>query len=186
MTESRKKSLREMFTAAGALMLIAGVITAALAGTNALTMSAIQKRQEEEATAARRQVMDADSFEERTLSSDDGDVRYYVGVRDGAEVGYVFTVTTTGKSAGLTVMTGITADGAVSGVVVTENEETAGYVDKVIGDGLLDRLQGQTDAAGIQAVDGTSTATKTSDGIKRGVAQAMTYYEAAVKGGATG
>ncbi len=184
MTESRKKSLRDIFTAAGALMLIAGLVTAALAGTNALTTSAIQKRQEEEANAARRQVMDADSFEARTLAWETDEVTYYVGTKDGATVGYVFTVVTTGKSAGLTVMTGITSDGAVSGVVVTENEETAGYVDKVVGDGLLDRLKGQTDVAGIQAVDGTSTATKTSDGIKRGVEQAMTYYQAAVRGGA--
>lgn len=184
MTENRKKTMRDIVTAAGALMLIAGIVTAALAGTNALTASTIQKRQEEEANAARRQVMEADDFEERTLVGDDGDVTYYVGLKDGTEIGYVFTITTTGKSAGLTVMTGIAVDGTVSGVVVTENAETAGYVDKVVGDGLLDRLQGQTDTAGIQGVDATSTATKTSNGIKRAAEQAMTYYQTYLRGGA--
>ena len=54
---------KDILVSAGALMVIAGVVTAALAGTNALTEGVIARRAEETENAARRQVIDADSFE---------------------------------------------------------------------------------------------------------------------------
>lgn len=88
-------------------------------------------------------------------------------------MGYVFTASVTGKSAGLVVMTGITAEGTISGVKVTEENETAGYVDKVTKGGLLDAFSGKNAAPLTlgKDVDGVSQATKTSKGITDGVNQ---------------
>lgn len=163
---------------AAVLMIIAGVVTAALAGVNLLTEAAIETRAKETENAARRQVIEADAFEEKTLAAETGDIVYCEAYQEGALVGYVFTVSSSGKSSGLVVMTGLSADGTVTGIAITENNETAGYVDKVIGDGLLDRIKAQNSTQ----VDVTSNATRTSQGILRGVEQAKAYYEQITKG----
>lgn len=180
---------KDILVSAGALMVIAGVVTAALAGTNALTEGVIARRAEETENAARRQVIDADSFEKASLTDEGEEVVYYIAQKDGATVGYVFTTVTTGKSSGLTVMTGLDAEGTVTGVQVTADNETAGYVDKVTDGGLLDAFKGQNAPGGFvlgETVDGVSQATKTSRGVVSGVNLAVRYYETYLKGGEPG
>ncbi len=176
-----KKIWKDTAVAAAALAIIAGGVTAALAGTNALTAGTIAARNEEAENQARLQVIDADDFEKRTLAGDEGEeVVYYEALRDGETVGYVFTVSTTGKSAGLTVMTGISADGKITGVTVTDDNETAGYVDKVKDGGLFEGFQDKAVPDGGfvlgEDVDGVSQATKTSRGVTDGVNRAAAYY----------
>lgn len=173
------KNIKGIVVSSLALALIAGIVTAALAGTNALTEDTIAARDEATATAARLQVLEADSFEKQLMTVDGAEVEYYVGIQDGATVGYVFTAESTGKSAGLKVMTGIRRDGTISGVAVTSDNETAGYVDKVEKSGLLTALQGKNAKAlefGVD-VDGVSQATKTSKGIVNAVNQAIAYFD---------
>lgn len=182
-------NIKEILVSAGALMVIAGVVTAALAGTNALTEGVIARRAEETENATRRQVIDADSFEKATLTDEGEEVVYYLAQKDGATVGYVFTTVTTGKSSGLTVMTGLDTAGTVTGVQVTADNETAGYVDKVVNGGLLDAMKGQNVPDGFvlgETADGVSQATKTSRGIVSGVNLAVHYYETYLKGGDQG
>lgn len=175
-----KAKLLSVVSAALALAVIAGGITALLAGTDMLTRDTIAARSEQAATEARQLVLTADSFEEATVTVDGGEVVYHKGIKDGAAVGYVFSVSGSGKSAGLVVMTGVDMDGTVTGVAVTENNETAGYVDKVEKAGLLAAMVGRSSTDGVDTV---SQATKTSKGILNGVEQALAIYEA-VKGGA--
>lgn len=177
-----KKQLKDILVSTLALAVIAGGVTAALAGTNALTAGTIARRTAETENAARQQVIDADDFEKHTL--EDG-TAYYTALRDGELMGYVFTVTTTGKSSGLTVMTGIGTDGVITGVKVTDDNETAGYVDKVVKGGLLDAFGGkeaQPFTVGGN-VDGVSQATKTSKGIADGVTKAAALYQQITEGG---
>ncbi|MCI8553963.1 MAG: FMN-binding protein [Clostridiales bacterium] len=176
--------IKDIAVSAAALMVIGGAVTAALAGTNALTAGTIADRMAETENAARLQVIDADSFEEQTLDDGGTSIVYYRAVKDGQTAGYVFTTVTTGKSGGLTVMTGLRTDGTVSGVMVTSDNETAGYVDKVRKAGLLDSFKGREAAAGFrlgETVDGVSQATKTSRGIIEGVDKAARLFEACRK-----
>lgn len=179
-----KNKIKDILLSAVALMLIAGLTTAALAVTNTLTADTIAARNEAAETAARQQVIDADAFEKKTL----GEITYYIALRDGQTVGYVFTAVTTGKSAGLTVMTGIAADGTVTGVAVTDDNETAGYVDKVRDGGLLDAFVGKAAERFTlgEDIDGISQATKTSKGVTDGVDQAVAWYQAIKEGEARG
>ena len=179
------KHWKDILISAMALMLITGVVTAALAGTNALTADAIAKRVEETENAARLEVMDAERFEKATVQVDKVAQEYYVAYRADAVVGYVFTTVASGKSAGLTVLTGISVDGTITGVIVTEDNETAGYVDKVNKEGLLTELKGKP-AVALQMgadVDAVSGATKTSKGVVTAVNQAIAAYQVIVKGG---
>ena len=178
------KRLKEILICALALMLISGVVTAALAGTNALTKDEIQRQNDEIATAARLEVMKADSFEKATVTVSGEKTEYYKAVSNGAVTGYVFTAQSAGKSAGLTVMTGISKDGKITGVKVTEQNETAGYVDKVIKAGFLQSFEGQPAVElklGSQ-VDAVSQATKTSSGICKAVNKAIAAYQAVKEG----
>lgn len=171
--------LKDIGRSSGMLALIAGVVAAALAGTNALTKDTIAQRSEQAANEARLQVIDADAFTAATLATEDGEVAYYVAVQNDQTVGYVFTATVSGKSSGLVVMTGIDTAGAITGVAVTENNETAGYVDKVTDGGLLDAFAGKAADGALTLgldVDSVSQATKTSKGVLDGVNAAIAYY----------
>lgn len=173
------KSFRDILISALALMLIAGIVTAALAGTNALTKDTIAERTAEIENAARLEVIDATEFKRATLQSDGKDVVYYAAKKDGAVVGYVFTASSVGKSSGLMVMTGISAEGKITGVKITEDNETAGYVDKIVKSGFLKALEGLDTVQAVDGVDAVSQATKTSNGVRKAVEQAMNWYQTA-------
>lgn len=175
------KSLKDILISAVALTVIAGCITAALAGTNMLTADTIAKRTEEIENAARLQVMDAQTFEEH--QSADGSFAYHVAKKDDAMVGYVFVTESAGKSAGLTVMTGIDQDGVITGVIITADNETAGYVDKIEEAKLPEQFVGKSAeklALGTD-VDAVSQATKTSKGVVNAVNLAIERYQTVVK-----
>ncbi len=182
------KNLKEILISSAALMLIAAVVTAALAGTNALTKDTIAKQTEETETAARMEVIEADSFVQGAVSVDGKEQVYYTAYANDAVVGYVFTTESVGKSAGLTVMTGISKSGTITGVKVTDDNETAGYVDKVIKAGFLAAIAGKP-AKEMKVdtdVDAVSQATKTSSGICKAVNQAIVAYQAIKEGGTNG
>ncbi len=176
-----KQSWRDILVSTVALTVIAATVTAALSATNALTADKIQQQTEETENAARLAVIQADEFQAAVLTADGTEVTYYTACENGETVGYVFTATAAGKSSGLTVMTGISADGTITGVKITDDNETAGYVDKVMKSGYLDKLVGHR-AVPITDVDAVSQATKTSNGVRKAVDQAIAWYQL-VKGG---
>lgn len=182
------KNLKEILISAAALMLIATVVTAALAGTNALTKDTIAKLTEEIETAARMEVIDADTFVKDTVTVGGQEQVYYTAYAGKTLVGYVFTTESVGKSAGLMVMTGISQSGTITGVKVTDDNETAGYVNKVTKAGLLDSFVGKpAKELKLDAdVDAVSQATKTSAGICKAVNGAIAGYQAIKEGGANG
>lgn len=183
---SGKFDIKEIVVSTVMLAVITGAMTAALAYTNKITAPAISAITEQAEIKSRQQVIDAESFEKRTLEHDGRQITYYDAVKDGSVVGYVFTVSSTGKSSGLVVMTGISKNGGITGVTVTDDNETAGYVDKVRKAGLLGRFSGKSAAGKLELgvdIDGVSQATKTSKGITDGVNKAVEYYSTYLKEG---
>ncbi len=168
--------VKEILVSTFALCVIAACVTGALAATNALTAGTIAARTEEIENAARSQVIEADEFNKQTQD----DFAYYIAVKDGAEVGFVFTTVGTGKSSGLTVMVGISNVGNITGVKITADNETAGYVDKVEKAGLLDSFKGKPAKPMVlnTDVDAVSQATKTSKGVLAAVNEAVAQFEA--------
>jgi len=171
------RNLKSIAGSALMLTLICGVVVAALAATNLLTADTIAASEAAATKEACLTVLpSAETFEAVSEIQADGVQEVYEGkAGDGTTTGYVVKTSTVGKASGLVVMTGIDMNGTVCGVQVVSDGETAGYVDTVKKGGLLDRLTGITgDAA---SVDGVSQATKTSNGIKKGVQLALTVFE---------
>ena len=168
------KKLTSVIISAVALTLIAGVATAALAATNALTKDRIAENNARAADEARRKVFqEAETFQEESFEYDGNTVVYHVALKGDEPIGYVFTAKSRGKSSGMMVMTAVNTDGSVHGVSVTENNETAGYISKVESKGLFAAFVGKNTTDG---VDSVSQATKTSKGVIAGVETALTYY----------
>ncbi len=179
------KRVKDILVSTVTLTLIGALCAAALAATNLLTKDRIAERQAAKDEAARQTVLTAAAFEEATLTEADGDtVTYFVGKdADGAAVGYVFTASTQGKNTGMVVLTGVDTHGAITGVEITEDNETAGYINKIKKGGLTDRMIGKTT---VDTTDKISQATKTSAGVKAGVQQALDWYQLIKEGGEQG
>ncbi|MBR5134852.1 MAG: FMN-binding protein [Clostridia bacterium] len=174
-----RDSIKPILIAALTLAVITAVVVAALGLTDLLTRDTIAAQSEKATNEACQAFFENATFGEAALPASgawpEGVVAVYEAKRDGAVVGYVVKTSTTGKASGLEVMTGIGIDGAVVGVSVVNDGETAGYVKSVTEGGLLDRLKGVKGDA--SAVEGVSQATKTSNGIKEGVSLALAVYE---------
>lgn len=116
-----KLNLKEILAPTAVLVVICIVVSAALAGTNLLTKDKIAEQQAMKSESSRRLVLStAESFE----SQDNG--TYYTGVANGKTVGYVFETSAKGYGGDVNVMTGISADGEITGVVILSHSETPG------------------------------------------------------------
>lgn len=114
-----KITAKDILKPALILFVICLVVTALLAGTNLLTKDKIAEQSALEAEQSRKVVLsDADSFEEA-----DG---YYIGKANNETVGYVFQTEAKGYGGAVKVMTGISADGQITGIVILEHSETPG------------------------------------------------------------
>ena len=170
------------------LFIICVAVSAALAGTNLLTRDRIAQLEAENAEASRKIVLpQADTHE----SQEDG--AYYTGMAGGERAGYVFETGASGYGGTVTVMTGINAEGNITGVVILSHNETPGlganakkpsFLDQYLQpapEGGLSVIKYQTPAQGqIEAMTG---ATITTNAVTNAVNQAIEqYYQ--VKGGA--
>lgn len=176
------RNVKSIIAAVLTLTIITAAVVAALGLTDLLTKDIIAKQAADATTQACKTVMPtADEFIGMDVSalsegtSSRGVLAVYKAKKGETVCGYVVKTSTNGKSSGLEVMTGIDMNGAVVGVEVLSNGETAGYVDTVTKGGLLDRLKGVQGSA--SSVDAVSQATKTSNGIKDGVSLALQVYK---------
>ena len=123
------------------LFAIATLVTVLLFLTNSVTEAQIAENQRQADIVSRKEVLpEADDFEEATVDIDGVTYTYYVAT-NGA--GYVFSGSNKGYGGDVVSMTGITSDGQIAGVKVTEQSETAGLGAKWAG----------TDAAGQEKRD---------------------------------
>ena len=114
----------------------------------------------------------------------------YRAVSGGEQIGYVAEVTSSGFGGALSMVVGLDMDGAVTGVSVTDNSETANIGTKVVNDqAVLDRFIGMshedgeiTVNSGSNRFDGISGATVSSKGVTAGVNTALSAV-AEQKGG---
>lgn len=114
-----KLDAKEILKPALLLFVICVCITALLAGTNKLTAAKIAQNAVENEEASRQTVLpDADEFK----TEDD----CAVGYKDGEVIGYVYVTSAKGYGGDVQIMTGITTDGTISGVVVLDHDETPG------------------------------------------------------------
>ena len=149
------------------LIAICAVMAILLALTNAVTAPVIKQNQDAAANEALLVVMpEGEGFEKMDISG------YTLPstvteVYKEAKGGYVITLTTAGYGSGLIVMCGISPDGTVTGAVCLGSTETLGY-EKTFGENFTGK-----DAAGVDAIDTISGATKTTAAYKNAVKDAL-------------
>lgn len=186
------KVMKSIVMPALILTLICGVITAALAGTNLLTKDRIAELAEQSAAEARKQVLSAaQDFEEL---QQDGSVYYAGKDSSGETVGYVFTTSSKGYGGAVEVMTGISADGKVSGVVLLDQNETPGLGQKATQSWFTDRYLKDVPDSGFTVKKGSASAdneieaitgaTITSRAVTNAVNEAVDLYHQITEGGA--
>ena len=149
------------------LVAICFVMAILLAVTNALTAPVIEQAQNAAANAALLEVMpNGEGF--RSIEFDAEKLPKTIKeVYTEKNGGYVFKLETTGYGTGMILMCGINADGTVSGVVCLGSSETLGY-EKTYGESFTGK-----DAAGVDAVDTVSGATKTTAAYKNAIKDAF-------------
>ena len=160
------------------------VISAALAATYGVAAPRIEARAIADANAARQELLpEADSFtayEGALWASDDGKVEVTeVSVADNKS-GVVMTVVTTSFGGKLTEMVGIGADGAITGVKVTDHADTPGVGTKAHTADHLATYKGLSELADISAKKmnmHVSGASVSSNGVHYGIYGALKQFE---------
>ncbi len=180
------------------LLLCCLVVAAALGGVNAITKDKIAAINWENTQKAMQAVV-ADpantTFSEEALENTEAmtaaaasaggtlDSVYEVLV-GGENAGYAIKVVASGSQGSIEMMVGVDASGAVTGVSIVDNAETAGIGSKVMnnealsnGTGVLDQFIGKSAADGTLAVgtnvDAISGATVSTKGVTTGVNAAL-------------
>ena len=171
------------------LFLICVIVAAALAGTNLLTKDKIAEQALVKAEESRKLALStADSFEPVT---EDG---CYVGKSGGEIVGYVFETSAKGYGGDVDVMTGISLDGKITGVILLDHEETPGLGANAekeefraqflqdVPETVLKLVKYQAPQPGeVEAMTGASM---TSRAVMNAVNEAIAQYRSITKGGA--
>lgn len=174
------------------LVIIALVTSILLVGTNQVTKDKIAQLQIEADNASRQEVLpEADSFDDGMSVEVDGTEYTYWTAANGA--GYVFSTQYKGYGGAVVVMTGITSDGQIAGVKITEQNETPGLGQKALDPSFREQyvkaipdggfVVTKTGAASDSEIDAISGATITSRAVTNSVNQAIAVYNT-ITGGA--
>ncbi|MBQ9953710.1 MAG: FMN-binding protein [Clostridia bacterium] len=147
---------------------ICSVITLLLAATNFITAPIVEKNQAASANQALLEVFpQGKGFEAMDLSSFELPATVTEVYKESEAKGYVVKLTTTGYGTGMVIMCGVDASGMVTGAVCLSSNETLSK-EKTYGESFADK-----DAAGVEAVEIISGATKTTEAYKNAVKDAL-------------
>ena len=173
------------------ITLVAGLL---LGGTYVITKEPTEAQAIEAAQAARKAVLDADSFEQMDLAEVSANEEYasvtdiYIG-KDAAGnvVGATIQMSAKGFNPGIALTVGISADGTISGVNIGENEETPGLGARATEEAFYGQYAGQKadgnlvvekNGAGDGRIQAIAGATITSRGVTEAVNLAARCYAA--------
>lgn len=156
----KNKTFKEIAVPAIMLFVIAAICTALLAGTNLLTKDKIAEIAVQAENEAKAAVITADSFSDALEITADGKTyTYYEATNsDGTVTGYVIAITTKSYGGDLACMVGISADEKITGVEITEINDTAGLGMKAQNEDFLKQYFGKS--AGIKVNKNTSSDTE--------------------------
>ena len=176
------------------LVIICVVTTALLAITNFVSAPIIEKNQEASATATRKELLtDADSFtsvDTNLQTSEDQSAKVTEVYQADNGSGYVITVVTKSFGGDLTMMVGLSSDGSITGVKVTDSSDTPGVGSKDAQPDYLAQYDGlsqltsedvkketstTSDGAAFQYITGASVS---GSAIHKGVYLALEQYKA--------
>lgn len=168
--------LKDIIRLGGILCMITLIITLALAGANYLTKDRIADNNIQKEIMARREVIDADSFDPLTKS-------IYAAKKAGKTQGYCVNVAPKGYGGDIRMIVGVDTEGTVTGVKIISHSETAGLGARVRESTFIDQFKGKTSAALGENIDAISGATVSSRAVTEGVNDALSVLNNIIKGG---
>ena len=174
------KTLKEFLIPTVILSVICLVATALLGITNDITAPIIEQLAIETETNSRKTVFpEAASFGEAT-SPEEGVSIVAALDESGKTIGYVVVNSAKGYGGDISVMTGVTTDGKVTGVNILSHGETAGLGANATNESFRDQFKGlvqgitvSKDKAGDNSIDALTGATITSRAVVNAVNSAM-------------
>jgi electron transport complex protein RnfG len=138
------------------LTLICLITTTALAFTNSVTEPKIEADKLERANAMRTEIIpQAEDFEALSLDGmPESVLEAYSTTND---VGYIFTVLTSGYGGDMKIICGLSQEGAIISCKTMEHSETKGIGTRVTDDGgFIEALAGKSSLEGVSAVSGAT------------------------------
>ena len=197
-----KMNVGEIIKVGIILFVITAVLAALLAFVNAKTAPLIEQNAVLAEQDAMKTVMpDASEFEEMELTADlisiaeekGGEIDKVVSAKDssGEEIGICVKTVTTGYDIGIEAVTGIDKDLIITGVDIISMNETPGLGAKADEPDFRAQYEGKTGeievvktAAGDTSIQAIAGATKTSNGVTKGVNIALEAAGILLEGGA--
>ena len=184
---------------AGTLTVIALVVAALLGLVNSITAGKIAEIDAENTRVAMSAVVpEGSEFTDKLEISDDvaaaaaaqgGKLTELYGVKNaGADAGYVIKIAASGSQGTITMMVGVDANKAITGISVVSHSETSGIGTKVMGNEpnaagvpVLDQFMGMSGSGSLvvgKTVTAISGATVSTKGITMGANAALAAAEA--------
>ena len=122
-----KNKVKQLLMPVVVLTLIAAVMAGLLGGTNLLTKDQIALLSKQAKEQAVKQVIKADEYLDQKIEYNGSTYDYTVAKTNGDEVGYAFELSSNGYGGAVKSVIGITDDGEISAVVITDvSGETPG------------------------------------------------------------
>ncbi len=179
----KKFSPREIILPTVALLVIGVICSGILAFVNNVTSPIISKINYESEVKSRKVVLpDAKTFGDAVEK--DG-VSYVEGKSsDGETVGYVFTTSAKGYGGTISIMTGLDADGKITGLQILSIDETPGLGMNAKKDSWLSQFTGKSgtlsvvkgDSSSDDQIQAITSATITSNAVTEAVNQATQFF----------
>ena len=178
---------KEYLAPAVVLTLIGAVISFLLGLTNEATKDRIAENEIKAANAARIEVLPgAQDFEDVTFFIDNPDYEGYSLYRETSGLGYAVTTKAKGYGGDITVVTGISAEGEVTGVYTLNSSETPGLGKKTEDEAFTEQYLADRQGSQFQVVKNTAKgpgevvavagATISSKAVTQAVNQAVEIY----------
>lgn len=194
-----KINIAEIIKVGVILFLITAISAALLAFVNGKTAPLIEKNSLAKEQNAMRAVMpDAAEFKEEEISSeitaltDSGEINkaYTAYDAEGKTIGICVITETTGYDVGIQTVTGVDSGLKVTGIDIISMNETPGLGAKASEDSFKNQYAGKSGEIGVSKsaasdteIQAISGATKTSNGVTRGVNLALQAAEILLEGG---
>ena len=177
-----KLNFKEVFIPTIALFLICAITTALLAITNDITspmIADIQKKNQDE--ACRTVLPSASSFTESTVEYNGNTYTFYLGAdSNNTVVGCVIITSAKGYGGDISVMTGLSLDGAVTGVQILSMNETPGLGANASKESFLSQYNGSSEVMSVTkdggSIDSLTGATITSRAVTQAVNEAIEVH----------
>ncbi len=165
------------------LFAITLVVAALLGLVNAVTAEPIAQAAAERTAAAMASVLTFDTYEEVAFTDETGLVQtVWQASADGAVCGFVAEVTPSGFGGAISMIVGIGTDGTVTGISITDHDETSGLgavaaADTTAGETFRAQFAGASGALAVTkdggTIDALTGATITSRAVVDGVNAAL-------------